>query len=407
MIKRILYSAGVILAIGVVAFLFISYGRGYRFDTGQKTFSTTGILSASSYPEGAGIYIDGKFVSATNTSLSLPPNWYDVKVSKTGYQGWQKKIKVQGEVVSKIDALLIPSNPSLRALTLTGVSSPSLSPSMSRLAYIVPSDDATVSASITTKRGLWILDLRNSPIGGNPQPREIYQAPESLNLSFTQILWSPDEKQILLFIKSVTGKKETILSVLQISVDSNNLPVEVSYSYPKIQLEWVKLKKEMEEILLTGAPTTVAGMLESSSRTFRFSPDETKIFYEATASAQLAPIIEPALIGSNTTEENRSIEIGKYYVYDIKEDKNYELADTKTFPNSQSLFWYTDSKHIIMIENATISIIDYDGLNKRPAYQGPFEDGFVFPWGSGNKLAILTRLTQSNTLPTLYEVDLR
>lgn len=407
MIKRILYSVAVISGICLLALSVIAYSRGYRFDPRHKILATTGILSASSYPEGSAILINGKFVSATNTSLSLPPDWYDVKIEKTGYQPWQKKVKVQGEVVSKVDALLIPSNPSLRAITLTGISSPVLSPDNSKIAYIIPTDEATTSATIQNKVGVWILELRNSAIGTSPQPRQIYQASARVDLTNTDIIWSADEKELLLLIKSTQGKKEIVSSALKIPLEGNTVATEVSRTYETILDLWGKLKQEQEEILLISIPLPISHVIKNATQAIKFSPDETKIFYQATKSGTLARVIDPPLIGSNSTQEYRDIKTGTYYVYDIKEDKNFEITNEEEFPSPNALFWYTDSKHIVLIEKETISIIDYDGTNKRAAYQGPFENGYVFPWSSGNKLVILTRLTKSSTLPTLYEIDLR
>ncbi|MBI2616640.1 PEGA domain-containing protein [Candidatus Gottesmanbacteria bacterium] len=407
MVKRILYSILVVTGLCLVTAGVISYGRGYRFDFKQKTISPTGILSVASYPEGASILVDGKLLSASNASLSLDPNWYDVKVEKTGYQSWNKRVKIQGEVVTKVDALLLPTSPSLRALTVTGVTSPTLSPSTTRLAYIVPEEESTSSANLPPRRGVWIMDLRNSALGGNPQPRQVYLSPEGLDLSGGEILWSPDEKQLLFLVKKLSGQKETVISALQISLDGGSIPVEVGRIYPTIISQWETMRKEQEDILLTGIPITVAQTLKNGASTIHFSPDETKIFYQATGSATIERVIDPPLIGSNSTEETRTLTPKNYYIYDVKEEKNFALTDGKSFPNPSSLFWYTDSKHIVMIEKDTISIIDYDGLNKRAVFQGSFENGYVFPWSSGGKLVILTRLTKSSPFPTLYEIDLR
>src|SRR3989338_8608850 len=121
MAKRLLISFFSVVFIISLAGVFILYGRGYRYDPQKNKVNPTGILSVSSYPEKASIYINDKLTSATDTSISLPPDWYQVRISKEGYQSWEKRIRVQGEVVSQIDALLIPNNPSLKAVTATGI----------------------------------------------------------------------------------------------------------------------------------------------------------------------------------------------------------------------------------------------------------------------------------------------
>ena len=103
----------------IVSGLIIAYGRGYRFDAKQKAIGSTGLVSVTSDPIGATITIDAKKVGATNTTVTIKPGWYTLSISKEGYQSWEKKIRVQGEVVSAVSAFLFPTNPSLRRRTST------------------------------------------------------------------------------------------------------------------------------------------------------------------------------------------------------------------------------------------------------------------------------------------------
>lgn len=408
MVKRIAYSILVVLFITVFAILIISYGKGYRINPDEKSLTSTGILSAISTPEAASIWVDGKLKSATNTSLSLPPGWYTVRITKEGYQSWEKKIRVQGEVVSRIEALLIPTNPSLRALTNTGILSPVLSPSGSKVAYIIPDDTASPSSSLKKKTGVWVLDLRSNAFGANSDPRQILKSEAKIDWSNASLLWSPDEKQIMLTQKKKEGKKDKIIRATQISVEnSNSSPLDVTFTHENIMADWQNIKARKNEEFMTAVPLTVREILEEKTADIRFSPDETRILYQATASAALSLAVTPPIIGSNPTSEVRQLEPGKYYIYDIKEDKNYFITDLKSIKEPQRLAWYTDSKHILMIENASIHIIDYDGANKRVIYSGPFEDHIVYSWTSPGKVVILTNLNNPKALPNLYEIDLR
>jgi len=74
-------------------------------------------------------------------------------ISKEGYISWQKKVRVQGEVVTRADAFLFPTNPSLSPLTTLGVERPILSPDGKKVAYIIP--DGHLDGSLTKKAGLW------------------------------------------------------------------------------------------------------------------------------------------------------------------------------------------------------------------------------------------------------------
>ncbi|OGG27472.1 hypothetical protein A2960_04205 [Candidatus Gottesmanbacteria bacterium RIFCSPLOWO2_01_FULL_39_12b] len=408
MLKRSVISILIILAIAGLSLGVITYSRGYRINTLQKSLSSTGILSASSYPDKASIWIDGKLISATNSSINLSPGWYNVRISREGYQSWEKKIRIQGEIVSQLDSLLIPTNPSLRAITITGIMNPVLSPTGNKVAFIVPGEEATKSATLISKTGIWVIDLRDGLLGGKSEPKAIFHPSTRQNWTNAKLVWSPDEKYVLLIFKSSVQKKEITTAAFQLLSDSENVTaIDEKYSLPTLLAQWESIKTEKEQIILRTLPTLISDSLLNTSSNWKMSPDETKIIYLATSSANLSQIITPPLIGSNPTNETRKIEKGKYYIYDQKEDKNFYITDNKSFPNPESLIWYSDSKHIIMIEKGTISIIDYDSTNKRVVYSGPFTDNIVYSWPPGGKLVTMMNLNNQKALSNLYEIDLR
>jgi hypothetical protein len=57
-------------------------------------------LNVASIPDNADIEIDGNFVGNTPSSLQLAPGDHIIVVKKTGYKGWQRKMKVAGGDVS-------------------------------------------------------------------------------------------------------------------------------------------------------------------------------------------------------------------------------------------------------------------------------------------------------------------
>lgn len=406
--KKIIYSIFIFIILVAVSSGVIFYSRGYRINPVDKHVTSTGILSASSFPDGASIWVDNKLVSATNTSVSLTPAWYNVKITKEGYLPWEKQVKVQGEVVTRIDALLLPTNPSLRAITNTGIMLQSLSPTGGKIAYVVSTDESTPSGVLKSKKGIWLMDLKNGPLGGNSSARQIYQPIVLPDLTGAELSWSPDEKMLIAKFKTTVAKKDVIISALEFNLDNpNSLPTEVVTQLPIILDDWAKTEKLKQEEKLAVLPVNLYKFLSNSVSHITMSPDENRILYLATASSTLAPVITPPVIGSNSTAEVRNVQMGKYYIYDVKEDKNYFLTDDRNFIVPTSLSWYFDSKHVVMVENDAIYIIDYDGTNKRTVYSGPFEDNSVYPWSSGGKLIILTNFHQPSSQPNLYEIDLR
>lgn len=413
--KRIFYSIVVSAIVVSLAILTISYGRGYRFNLNEKTVSPTGILSASSSPDGASIIIDGKLTSATDTSLILPPGWHTVKITKEGYVGWEKDIKILGEVVSTVYALLIPKNPSLRSVTSTGIVNPSISPSGSKVAYLSPETVATESGKLKSKRGVWALDIRSGPLGRQSDLKQLYITPENADISSISLFWSPDEKNLLIGFKNPNAETSqedsyNLIRAVLISTESTNpVPSEVGQQAETILKRWhneqetIK-KKQLESIL----EKDFISLFLNSTTNHKISPDETKILYRATASATLPQVITPPLIGSNPTEEQRELVKDEVYIYDVKEDKNFlidqEFLKEKMLDQAR---WHADSKHILAIEKDTIVVIDYDGTNKRTVYAGPFEKNFLLPYFSSSRLLILTNLNNTQNLADFYELDLR
>lgn len=407
MIKNVFKSVIIVIAILLFSATLIAWGKGYRFNFREKSLTSTGILSASSSPDGASVFLNGKLSVATNGSISIPPDFYTVRITKEGYQSWEKSVRIQGEVVTRIEALLIPTNPSLRTLTITGVYNPVLSPSGGRVAYIVPAEEATYSGLIKPKKGIWVFELRNGTLGGKIEPRQIYQS-DKIDWLNSTIIWSPDEKQIVLKVKKKDNKKEVILTSLEIFLDNGSSPpIDITSSWEALISEWNTTQSIKDSEVLNAISPILSQELETAARDIRFSPDDTKILFFATGSAVLKQIINPPLIGSNSTKESRSLVPGNYYIYDIKEDKNFQIFSEKTITSPHQLTWYTDSKHIITIENNSIYITDYDGTNKRVIYSGPFSDNIVFPWSTPGKLVILTNINRPKDLPNLYEIDLR
>jgi hypothetical protein len=53
-------------------------------------------VSVTSTPDGADIEVDGSFVGNTPSDIDVPAGEHTVTVKKTGFQPWEKKLKVSG-----------------------------------------------------------------------------------------------------------------------------------------------------------------------------------------------------------------------------------------------------------------------------------------------------------------------
>lgn len=398
----------------------IAYGRGYRINFKKPSqLDATGIITVTSDPVAAQVLVNGVLKTATNNSFNLVPDWYTITIRKEAYIPWEKKIRVQGELVVRADAYLFPTSPSLSPITTSGIIAPSVSPDGGKIAFLVPPEAARDGIK---RPGLYTLELSDRPLGGrNRDPKliaELASQGTSLRsckvLPCKTILWSPDGTEIMV----LEGTSATLY-------DTTKFPSPIT---PISPLFLISLEKDWENQVDTRNRQKLMafkqGFVEvatSSARIVSFSPDETKLLYEATASATIPPLIDPPLIGSNPTEEIRTITPGNLYVYDSKEDKNYfflakkELSTATPSPRSPrspqsplSLIWFPTSKHLLLIGGGKIDVMEYDRTNWTTLYSGPFDESFVTPWPTGSRIVILTNLNPgAGNLPNLYTVNLR
>jgi len=401
-VKRIIIFVllGTIILLG--SFLVIQLGKGYRPDFSRKTFHPTGLLAATSIPNGAQVFINGKLKSATNNTLSLSPGEYQVEIKKDGYSSWKKTLQIKKEVVVETDAYLFPLVPDLKALTFTGALNPSLSPDGTKVVYAV-SESESVS-----KDGVWVLDLPELPFGRTREPRQIVKtSTQGRDFAKATFAWSPDSKQILvtLPLKTSTSKKEENFLIDQGSLTSANLLIDITQNLETIRKQWQEEEAKRKNQQLRKLPKELIKIIESSTKDISFSPDETKILYTATASATLKEGLGPKLPTSSTQKQERTLKPNHIYTYDIKQDRNFLIMEEK---EGTKISWFPTSKHLFVVEEGKVQIVEYDSTNWTTVYNGPFENSYAFPWPDGNKILVLTLLSkEENAQPNLYAVSLR
>lgn len=389
--------------VGIVG-LGISYlARGYRLDTKNIGLKPTGLLVATSSPDGAQILINGQLESATNATISLPPDTYDIEIKKEGFLAWKKRLTIKKEEVTKVDTALFPVAPSLSALTFGGAINPVTSPDGTKVVFGIPT-----SPDNTAKVGLWVMDLGNLPIGFSSDPRQITNlSPENTTWS-----WSPDSRQIL----ATTQVGTYLLSASSYVADKNLVNIRGA-SLTKIQAEWRKEEANRRKDDLDLLPKEMREFLERKAQEFAFSPDETKVLYIASASATLKDEFIPPVPGSSSQKQERNIKQNQTYVYDIKEDRNFNITDVKTILRLEGLVqqkeanlasWFPTSKNIVLAEQNHVTIMDYDGTNRQAVWSGPYVAPYAIPAPNAGRLLLLTPLgSGSPNFPNIYALSLK
>lgn len=354
----------------------------------------TGILAAKSLPDGAQVFVDEKLKTATDNTINLPPGEYDVKIFKEGYLPWEKRIKIEAEAVSQAEALLIPTAPKLANITDLGADNPIIDPTITKIAF-------NVSQQTTNKNGIYFIDMKLNPLL-TLQNSSTQVIDDTFDLfSEAGLTWSPDGKDL---IATISADRPFPDSYLLDTDRTNNPPNNITSTIDDVNETWTMLQEDNDASSMNSLPRAVRKMANENFKIMEFSPDENKILYTASRSASLPIIIKPRLVGVNSTPEVRSIDEGGVYVYDVKEDRNYKL-NPGNFQGAWS--WFSDNKHFIFVRDEEVHIMDFDGLNDRVVYAGPFDKDYIFPWPDATKIVILTNLGNKNSPPNLYTISLK
>ncbi|MDO8618921.1 MAG: PEGA domain-containing protein [Candidatus Daviesbacteria bacterium] len=393
MSKRVLFTVFMIVIIFGASGIAILFAKGYTFSTSQKRIIGTGIISATSEPDSASVFIDGHLTTATNATISsLPPKKYAVKIVKEGFIPWEKEVEVREGLVSELKVTLFPAIPTIYPLTYNGVKNPTLSPDASKLVFVVPSGK---------KAGVWVWTMaRNQPIAfaRSSEPHQISLTTGAVDFTNSAFKWSPDSKQIIATI----GNEQSSSSSNNYLLDSeslNNDPRDITPTLTSTLKSWSDdLGVKDDARLLTIKDLNVRN-IASQSALLRWSPDETKLFYVPTISV---PNQKSTVTIRNTEASSSGAIINGAKVYDLETRQSYDL------PSGRLLFWLSDSRHIVLVENGTVSIIDFDGSNKAIIYAGNFLNDFVFAWPDASRLVLMSTFpTPTASEPNLYGINLK
>lgn len=398
--KKIFFQVIILFFFLIVLITVIGYARGYRFDLEERSIKSTGIISATSNPKAAKTYVDGKLKGVTDTNLTLAPGNYLIEIKKDGYTSWSKKINLKGELVINVDPVLFPINPSLSPLTNLGI------------VKAVATEDGNKIVIIATD-AIYLFDAGKQTLPFFPPLNKIISLsllPSTIDFVNTKVIFSPDQKQAIFEFASSDDLSSEVLTkegalakseasyLLSLQEDNLN-PLDVTLSKDALIEAWQKEKTKNFNKILETFPKNFDKIASDSFNIISFSPNETKVLYQAKNNVELPLMIKPVMIATNQTPEERSIKKGKTYVYDRKEDKNFLVGNV--------MKWYSDSRHLIIEENKKIAVVDYDDTNKQTVYSGPFESSFFNPTSDGKIIVLINLNSQVNELPDLYLVGIR
>ncbi len=335
---KTLLTTFVILLLTAGIFL---YTAGYRLAKDDETpidIPQTGMVSAKSLPDGANVYLNGELKTATDGTIAgLIPGNYNIRIIKNGFVTWEKEIEIFPELVTDITAVLVSQSPRLEPLTNTGAREPTISPTLTKLAFFSKDGSAP---------GVWVIPLTGDALSlfrSNPYV-VLEDLPGRLFSQGKTIEWSPDEKELLVqtdddqyYTVSLDNGTSTFIT------EPNELKNKWAETLVQRRIDFIQkldIPEDLREIAI--------------SKDTMWAPDNKKFMY--------------------TTESNENIE---YRVYNMEkpipvgEQVDSIVMSINKETVQPSVSWYADSFHMVVTEmdqeneyRGKVSLIRIDGSNK-------------------------------------------
>ena len=371
--------------------------RGYRpnIQSGNISLDATGLLSATSKPKAASVYLNDKLITATDDTVNLAPGKYLLKIAKDGYIAWQKTINLKKEIVFQSDAQLFRSSPDLRPITLAGAINPTISQDYSKIIF------AVASASATVDNGLYLIELNNSPISLNKNtPRQIATNFTGIDWSKATFTFSPDSLEVLAYFKNLNQTYQLNLS----STITQRSLIDVSLRITQIKADWQTRDLQLLQAKINRLPKEIQPFISTtSSQYISYSTAEDKVLYLASTGGLLATNIITPPPAQSTQNQTRQLIVGEFYIYDLKDDTNFRLGSSA---NIKHPFWLPNSTNIVYGQNNNIFAIDYDTTNKVTLFAGNFNSDVIYPSADGDKIITLTS-AYAGAPENLYAITIR
>lgn len=379
-----------LFSVTLLTVISMMYAKGYRVNIGDFknvdnlnprpslaiNIQKTGILAVRSVPDAAKIYINDNLVDTTNATISsLVPGTYKVKVLKEGFETWEKQVEVFDDKVTDITALLVLKGGGLNPITNTGVSEFQISNRGDTLAFTSKGE---------AKPGLYLIQLSNSPINIFQSQKKAIVVDDLYPYSDAKyIKWSPSDQEILIKIN------DTTYYLVDINKPANQDPVVLNTDI-EILLSWeqenIKNKVTSAESLnVSGEYLSLAISSDSV-----WSPDGEK-FYIIKQDSQERDIYTVTVYNfENPLPVSETV---------VNTGVKYTGSDT-------NVFWYSDSKHLLIVTKEKVKLVHIDGTNLYEVFSGEVIGKKAFSAPFGDKILILTKFKTEGTA-NLYGVSIR
>jgi len=372
--------AGIGIALTTISIML--YIQGYRInlnrEKNENLIKTMGLISAVSFPKSAAVYVNEKLQNTTDSTLTLDPGIYTVKILKDGYLPWQKQYSVKPEIVFTTNASLFRSVPDIQAVTQTGAINPTLSPDGTMILY-------SVSKATTAKdNGLYRYQTNTTLSLIKSNPEQISPNLPGYDWSKATFEISPDNRKALAYFGTSTILLDLTKTINLANIQDLSSPILLT----KLKADWKQLDQEMLLAKLNKLPLELRSYVATdSSQSLLFNYQNDKVIYKSQKTATIPLEIKTSMPAKSTQPQTRDVKEDYFYVYDIQDDTNFQLASSSEVKN---LNWIPDTDNIIYTQENLVIASDYDITNKQKVYAAIGNISSFTLLSDGKKLLMLT-----------------
>lgn len=175
--------------------LVVLYTAGYRYNPTLGKIVKTGVVSVTTFPKNANVYLDGQQVKGQTPVVidDIFPGEHTVRVTKDEYSSWEKTLEVESNLTTFAEDIILFLTTPETALTDLNAEQWVIHPNKEELAYIETTDSF---------KELWRFDLETL------EPTVLARITTT---ETTELTWSPTGKHLLL--SEVTANNQTIFSL--------------------------------------------------------------------------------------------------------------------------------------------------------------------------------------------------
>ncbi len=378
----IFFTLGTITTLSVVSML---YAKGYRVYFDKNTISSkpissinikkTGLLSVRSVPEGGKIYLNDKLVDTTNSTInSLDVGTYKMTIKKDGFEDFTRDVEVYTDQVVDITALLVLKGGNLNQITWNGVNSFEISKNGLLIAY---------SSEQEEKPGIWLIQLSSTPINiFSVEKKLLVTDTQAIKFSkMSKIAFSYDDS--LLLVENSAGNTYII--------DIEKLPNQnfsLVSNKSALMIEWLskEYQKKLERSTILGLSPDLQKLAVQNTATWSYDGDKFFIVQNIKSDEYVVKI----------HNFEKPLPVGEKRFY---ENITFSGDDTR-------VYWYSDSKHILIVTKKSVELVSLDGLNKFNIFSADMLESKAYPTPFGDKIIVLYKFKPENPA-NLYTVSIR